>query len=595
LFAAALPELHILPDTEKMMKRASGANPSKLPTRRDSLLFLAAGAVCMTVDTSLLAQAAPAQAVGHEDPTIALAAAAAANPWSTRDTPESVAAALVGLPPIPAGPYQPTWESIAAHYKDPEWFRDAKFGIYMHLGIFSVPAHASEWYVRYMYGDNKDVMQWHTEHYGPPTKFGYKDFLPMYTMAKWDPDGWAALFKNAGAKYVLAPGEHHDGFSNWNSATNPYNSVNYGPHRDIDGDLIKALRRAGLKTGISDHSAYHFNFIPPLPGSDEYDPKWAALYDVADKSVAARTKFLHDWVAKRIETIDKYRPDMLWFDMSTDHSWDPLKTYVAAYYYNRALQWGKPVCISAKGAAWVSGQIMDYEREGRSPMELVDWVWQPDDPITDKFGYVEGQKVFGPEQFVYKIVENTSKNGNLLLNISPKADGTIPQEQQDTLLGIGKWLDVNGEAIYKTRPWTRYGEGPAADAAAALMAKVRASGTFAGRLNGQNLGDATISGGGLPRHGYTPEDIRFTRNGDTLYAIVMKWPEDGAVVVTSLAKGNAPAGKIAKVELLGHPGKLDFKQDETGLQVKLPADKPCDFAYALRITGLNLPKQESQG
>jgi alpha-L-fucosidase len=569
-------------------------------SRRDSIFMLAAGAVCMAVDTSALAQAAAAaqgvaaqagasDAVGHEDAAVALANAAAANPWSAHDTPAMVAAALVGLPPIPAGPYQPTWESIAAHYKDPEWLRDAKFGIYMHLGIFSVPAHASEWYVRYMYGGNKDVMQWHTEHYGPPTKFGYKDFFPMYTMAKWDPDAWAALFKKAGAKYVLAPGEHHDGFSNWDSATNPYNAVNYGPHRDIDGDLIKALRKVGLKTGISDHSAYHFNFIPALAGSDEFDPKWASFYNVADKSAAARTKFMHDWVAKRIETIDKYKPDVLWFDMSTDHSWDPLKEYVAAYYYNRALEWGKTVCISAKGAAWVSGQVMDYEREGRAPMELVDWVWQPDDPITDKFGYVEGQKVFGPDQFVAKIVENTSKNGNLLLNISPKADGTIPQEQQDTLLGIGKWLDVNGEAIYKTRPWTKYGEGPAADAAAAAMVKVRASGTFAGRMNGQNMGDANVSGGGLPRHGYTPQDIRFTTNGDTLYAIVMKWPGDGTdVVVTSLATGAAPEGKITKVELLGHAGKLEFTQDATGLRVKLPAEKPCDFAYALQITGLKL-------
>jgi alpha-L-fucosidase len=575
------------------MKKTNGTSLLTLPTRRDSILFLTAGAVCMAVESSVLAQAAAsaeassAQAVGHEDAAVALANAAAANPWTSHDTPEMVATALVGLPPIPAGPYQPTWDSIAQHYKDPEWFRDAKFGIYMHLGIFSVPAHASEWYVRYMYGGNKDVMQWHTEHYGAPTQFGYKNFFPMYTMAKWDPDAWAALFKKAGAKYVLAPGEHHDGFSNWDSTINPYNSVNYGPHRDIDGDLIKALRKVGLETGISDHSAYHFNFIPALAGSDEYDPKWANFYNVADKSVAARTKFLHDWVAKRIETIDKYRPDMLWFDMSTDHSWDPLKTYVAAYYYNRALQWGKQVCISAKGAAWVSGQVMDYEREGRAPMELVDWVWQPDDPITDKFGYVEGQKVFGSDQFVWKIIENTSKNGNLLLNISPKADGTIPQAQQDTLLGIGKWLDMNGEAIYKTRPWVKYGEGPAADAAAALMVKAHAEG-FAGKTNGKNMGDANVSGGGLPRHGYTPQDIRFTCNGDTLYAIVMKWPDTGEVMITSLAREMAPKAKIAKVELLGHPGRLTFSQDATGLRVKMPPEKPCDFAYALKISGPNL-------
>jgi len=533
----------------------------------------------------LSAPPAPAQQVA---PTTAPAAAPALpNSRPGRDTPEMVAAALKDIPPPPPGPVGESWESIGQNYKDPQWFRDAKFGIYMHLGIFSVPAHASEWYVRYMYGGNAGVMQWHTEHFGPPTKFGYKDFLPMYTMAKWDPDAWAALFKKAGAKYVLAPGEHHDGFSNWDSAVNPYNSVNYGPHRDIDGDLIKALQKVGLKTGISDHSFFHFVFIPALPGSDEYDPKWAAFYSVADRSPAARVKFMHDWVAKRIETIDKYHPDMLWFDMGTEHPIDPLKIRVAAYYYNRARQWGKDVAISAKGAAWVSGQIMDYEREGRAPMELTDWVWQPDDPITDKFGYVVGQKPYPPGQFIWKIVENTSKNGNLLLNISPRADGTIPQEQVDVLLAIGKWLDVNGEAIYGSRPWVKYGEGPVADLAAAAMVKLRATG-FAGRINGQNMGGAGVGGGGLPRGGgYQPQDIRFTTNGDTLYAIVMAWPTDEAVI-TSLAPDKPVQGKVERVELLGNPGPLQFTAAADGLHVKFPAAKPCDYAYVLRITGLKL-------
>jgi alpha-L-fucosidase len=241
-----------------------------------------------------------------EDPNVAKPEGVTANPssnassdpWSGHDSPELVAAALANQLPTPSGPFQPNWESIQENYKDPDWFRDGKFGIMMHWGIYSVPAHASEWYVRYMYGGNAGVMQWHTEHYGPPTKFGYKDFLPMYTAAKWDPDAWADLFKRVGAKYVLAPGEHHDGFSNWDSAINPYNAVNYGPHRDLDGDLIKAVRKVGLKTGISDHSFFHFVFIPALAGSDQYDPKWADFYNVADKSNAARIKFMHDWVAK---------------------------------------------------------------------------------------------------------------------------------------------------------------------------------------------------------------------------------------------------------------------------------------------------------
>ena len=296
---------------------------------------------------------------------------------------------------------------------------------------------------------------------------------------------------------------------------------------------------------------------------------------------------MHDWVAKRVETIDKYHPDILWFDMNTDHAWDPLKIRVAAYYFNRAKEWGKEVGISAKTAAWVSGQIMDYEREGRAPMELTDWVWQPDDPIQDKFGYVEGIHPGPPSGYVVRIIENVSKNGNYLLNISPKADGTIPQEQQDVLLAIGKWLEVNGEAIYSTRPWIKFGEGPVADADAAAMAATRAKGNFAGRINGDNMSGNGVGGGGVSRSGYKASDIRFTRNGDTLYATVMAWPTD-EVVIKSLATGEPVQGKVTKVELLGAKAPLAFTQDAAGLHVKFPAEKPCDTAFALKITGLKL-------
>jgi alpha-L-fucosidase len=298
--------------------------------------------------------------------------------------------------------------------------------------------------------------------------------------------------------------------------------------------------RSETRNAEMNHSNPHFNFIPALPGSDEYDPQWADFYSVADRSNAARSRFLAMWVTKNMELIDRYQPDMLWFDMNGgSRSWDPLKLRLLTYYYNRAAPWGKQVSVSAKGEAFLAGNIMDYEREGRAPMELTDWVWQPDDPIQDKFGYVEGIHPAPTSSFVCKIIENVSKNGNLLLNISPRADGTILQEQQDVLLGIGKWLEVNGEAIYATRPLVKYGEGPAADAAAALMVKARATG-FAGRTNGQNMGDANVSGGGLPRHGYTPQDIRFTRDGDMLYATMMSGRRTKAVV-TSLAQGKGAA------------------------------------------------------
>jgi alpha-L-fucosidase len=260
---------------------------------------------------------------------------------------------------------------------------------------------------------------------------------------------------------------------------------------------------------------------------------------------------------------------------------------VAAYYYNRAREWGKEVAISAKRAAWVTGQVMDYEREGRAPMELTDWIWQPDDPITDKFGYVIGQKPYPADQFVWKIVENVSKNGNFLLNISPRADGTIPQEQQDVLLAIGRWLGVNGEAIYYSRPWVKYGEGPVADAAAAAMVKIRAAG-FAGRINGQNLGGAGVSGGGISRNGYTAKDVRFTTRGDTLYATVMNWPGSAPVTLASLADGQPVKGRVERVELLGHAGSLPFTRDAEGLKVTFPSEKPCDYVYTLKITGLKL-------
>ena len=479
-----------------------------------------------------------------------------------------VAAAEKAMPP---GPVAMTWESVRANYQTPEWFRDAKFGLFMHWGIYSVPAHGSEWYVRYMYGGNSAFVKWHAEHFGSQDKFGYKDFIPMFTAAKWDPDAWAELFKKSGAKYVIPTGEHHDGFSLWDSATNKYNAKNMGPKRDLIGDLAVAVRKKGLKFGVSNHSNNHFTFIPAMPGSDQYDPAWAEFYSVADRSDIARKRFLENWVAKNFELIDQYQPDILWFDMNgNDRSWDAQKLAVAAYYYNRAIAWGKPVSISGKGASFLSGMIMDYERQGRIlPRGLKDFAWEVDDPMGNKFAYVTEMTNKPAALLVRRLVDCVSMNGNYLLNISPKADGTIPEEQQKRLLAMGRWLEVNGEAIYGSRPWVRYGEGPYYDAPPDTS-----------RPPGPD---------DPPSESYSSSEIRFTTQKDTLYAIVLDWPGKQATI-TALASGavQPSMGRIEKVELLGHAGALEFTQDTAGLHVKFPYEKPCDFAYALRITGLKL-------
>ncbi len=455
-------------------------------------------------------------------------------------TPEVIARAAAKSPALPAGPFAPTWDSIRTNYSTPDWLRDAKFGLFMHWGLYAVPAHASEWYGKHMYG-NPGITQWHTEKFGAPDKFGYKDFIPMFTCSNWNPDAWAELFKQSGAKVVIPTAEHHDGFALWDSAVNPWNAKQLGPHRDLIGDLSKAVRKQGLKFGVSHHGMEHFTFIQPTKGAtnDLYDPKWKDFYSVADRSDAACEKFLANWVAENEELVDKYQPDVLWFDNGLNRrEFDPLKLQVAAYYYNRAATWGKKVSLSTKDHAYLAGSFMDFERGSRAPKELTDYPWFVDEPVLYRFGYTENSPITDAGRVVRQIVDCTSKNGGLLLNISPKADGTIPDDQQKLLRQIGAWLAVNGDAIYGTRAWKQFSEGK----------------------------------------------IRFTTKGETLYAISLEWPANG-ISIASLSTTNS-AGKISAVELLGHKGALEFSQDEGGLKIKLPADKPCDYAWAFKISGV---------
>jgi alpha-L-fucosidase len=484
-------------------------------------------------------------------------------------TLEVVNAAVAMIPTkLPPGPFQPTWDSLKENYQVPQWFVDAKFGLFMHWGLYSVPAHHNEWYEKHMYTDGADG-QWHVGHFGPQDQFGYKDFIPLFTQSNFNANAWAELFKKSGAKFVVPTAEHHENFAMWDSAVTPFNAMQMGPHRDLIGELAAAVRTQGLKFGVSNHGIENFQFINPpadmaakmkAEQADLYDPKWADFYNVADRSDTACERFLTNWFARNVELIDKYRPDMLWFDNGVDQRYlDPLKLRVAAYYYNRAKEWGKEVSISTKKAAYAPsnkntetiGSIIDFEKIGaRSPSGIRTGAWQVDQPIGSTWGYTSDEHFSGPGAVISALADTVSKNGTLLLNLSPKSDGTFPQEIQDTLLAVGQWLGVNGEAIYGTHNWIKFGEG-----------------------------------GGRGQPGL---NIRFTVKGDALYTIILgNWPGEEAVI-TSLAKTNSMTAKIKTVTMLGNKGKLEFTQDDTGLKVKLPAVAPGKYAYVLKITGLKM-------
>ena len=400
---------------------------------------------------------------------------------------------------LPPGPFQPTWESLKLNYRVPQWFIGAKFGLFMHFGVYTVPAYGNEWYEKYVYSTRGPLPKWHIEHYGPQDKFGYKDFIPQFTAKNFDPYAWARLFKKTGARFVVPTAEHHENFAMWDSKVTPYNAMQMGPKRDIIGELSKAVRQQGMKFGVSNHGIENFQFINPPPEmiaqmkaehADLFDPKWEDFYNVADRSDAACQKFLANWYARNVELIDKYQPDMLWFDNGVDQRYlDPLKLRIAAYYYNRAKQWGKEVSISTKKAAYsptdnntqTIGSILDFEI--RNPPGIRTGEWQVDFPLNGTWGYTAGMTVKAPDRIIGTLADAVSKNGTFLLNISPKSDGTIPQDQQDTLLAVGKWLEMNGEAIYDTHAWTTFGETPA--------------------------------------RGQPGQNIRFTVKVDTLYAIVL--------------------------------------------------------------------------
>jgi len=470
------------------------------------------------------------------------------------------------------GPFRPDWESLQK-YEAPEWYRDAKFGIFIHWGAYSVPAFGSEWYPRMMYVKDSPEYKHHIENYGPQEKFGYKEFIPMFKAEHFDPAAWAELFKKAGAKYVVPVAEHHDGFAMYDSDLSDWTVAKMGPRRDTTGELAKAVRAAGLHFGVSSHRVEHNFFLGPgrTIQSDVNDPQYAMLYGPAHNWVMnpwgtplnndftyVSSAWANDWLAISAQLVEKYHPDIVYFDWWIgEPSIRPNLTRFAAFYYNSSLKYGDHIgVINYKDYAMQDHSgVLDIERGQLGDLRSLPW--QTDTSVSNKsWGHIKNDTFKSPEFIVHQLIDIVSKNGNLLLNIGPRSDGTIPQEVQQVLLDVGAWLNVNGEAIYGTRPWRIYGEGPTKVGAGAFHDTDTAK--------------------------YTAEDFRFTTKGDVLYAIGLAWPATGEVAIHSLTPttGSEP---VKSVELLGSNATLQFDQRADGLHVRVAAQAPANYAYVLRL------------
>ena len=474
--------------------------------------------------------------------------------------------------PAEREPFEPTWESLQT-YQVPEWFRDAKFGIYTHWGPYSVPAWENEWCPRLMYssGDRRrgsKFFDYHKENWGDVAEFGYKDFIPLFTAEKFDADEWADLFQKAGAQFAGPVAQHHDGFAMWDSELTPWDAMDMGPERDIVGELAEAVRKRNMRFVTSFHHAFHWKYYEPsyeIANSDTKDPEYAGINKiyppVHEPDAPESQEFLDNWYARIKEVIDKYQPDYLWYDFGWKQpGFVPYQKEFLAYYYNEAIKWGKEVVVTYKGDHLPRGAaILDLERGQLDTLSSLDWITDTSVGLKS-WSYINAPDYKSVNTLVDNLIDRVSKNGNLLLNIGPHPDGSIPVEQKELLLGIGAWLDVNGEAIYDTRPWIKYGEGPTEMA-------------FGHMTERRNKGFA-----------YTAEDIRFTTRENYLYAIALDWPVDGAITVKSLGEDVQFSTKgIKSVALVGSKEKLEWTRDADGLHVTLPEDRPCDNAFTLKI------------
>ena len=447
-----------------------------------------------------------------------------------------------------AGAYRPAWESLCAH-ETPDWFRNAKFGIFVHWGVFTVPEAFNEWYPRHMYREGSPEHAHFLEKYGDMKHFGYKDLVPLFTAPRFSAKEWLDLFEEAGAKYLTPVAEHHDGFKMYRSELSRWNCVQMGPKRDVLGELKAEAERRGLVFCASSHRAEHYWFMNGgrTFDSDVNDPAFDDFYGPAQYSEDLKDACPRDlysltadsprmrehcenWLARTAELADRYRPSMIYFDWWINHpAFRPYLKKFTAYYYNRAKEWGKQVTVCYKHNAYPpDAATFDVERGQLSGIRMRPW--QTDTAIAvNSWCYTDGNQFKKPEDIAGDLVDIVSKNGCLMLNVGPRADGSICAEEAAVLRALGKWLKINGEGIYGTSCWKTYGEGPTEIPEGQFCDTVRAP--------------------------FTPQDVRYTCKNEFIYVFVMSAKDgiDGADL-HALAGGDifGEAVNVEQAEVLGH-------------------------------------------
>jgi alpha-L-fucosidase len=464
-----------------------------------------------------------------------------------------------GKLPIAEGPYKPTDESLK-QYKYPEWFRDAKFGIWAHWGPQAVPRQG-DWYARRMYEEGGDAYKYHLEHYGHPSVFGYKDIITLWKAEKWDPDKLMELYKKAGAKYFVSMGTHHDNFFLWNSNIHKWNSVKMGPEKDVVALWKQAANKQGLKFGVSEHLGASFTWFQVSHLSDKKGPKAGVSYDGADPKysdlyhsgtmtddtewLTKNLVFQVEWFSCIKELIDNYHPDLLYSD--SQMPFEDVGRNLIAHFYNQDMARNNGTldvvytCKQSSGGKWIE----DVERGIKDSVSQ--YPWQTDTSIGDWY-YRTGQKYKSANVVIQMLVDIVSKNGNLLLNVVQTPEGDLEPDMLKILEDIGIWIASNGEGIYGSRPWKTFGE-KSSEAKSVKLDRFDENFKF------------------------NSKDIRFTSKDGFLYAYCLGTPSED-IRIRSLGKSSKPGSAVASVKMLGSDIKLRWTQEADGLVIKKPSRLP---------------------